>query len=71
MSSDQQTARGRVAIVYRNVYGTDHAYPVCSTGRLFLTLTGKSTLRPCDLTTIRSLGYEVAVVAHVPEGVTA
>ena len=57
--------------MYRNVYGTDHAYPVCSTGRLFLTLTGKSTLRPCDLTTIRSLGYEVAVVAHVPEGVTA
>jgi len=60
-----------VSITYRNVYGTDHAYPVCPTGRLFLTLTGKSTLRPRDLTTIRSLGYEVAVVAHVPEGVTA
>jgi len=65
--SDQKT----VSITYRNVYGTDHAYPVCSTGRLFLLLTGKSTLRPRDLTAIRGLGYEVVVVAHVPEGVTA
>jgi len=67
--SDQKT----VSITYRNVYGTDHAYPApgCEVGRLFLLLTGKSTLRPRDLTAIRGLGYEVVVVAHVPEGVTA
>ena len=69
MTGDQKT----VSITYRNVYGNALAYPApgCEVGRLFLLLTGKSTLRPRDLTTIRSLGYEVAVVAHVPEGVTA
>jgi len=69
MTGDQKT----VSITYRNVYGNDLAYPApgCEAGNLFLRLTGKSTLRPCDLVTIRSLGYEVVITAHVPEGVTA
>ncbi len=67
------TTTKTVSITYRNVYGNDLAYPApgCEAGNLFLRLTGKSTLRPRDLTVIRGLGYEVAVVAHVPEGVTA
>ena len=65
------TTTKTVSITYRNVYGTDHAYPVCANGRLILRLTGKSTLRPRDLTAIRGLGYEVVITAHVPEGVTA
>tara|TARA_R110002020_G_scaffold190519_3_gene390045 strand:- start:531 stop:737 length:207 start_codon:yes stop_codon:yes gene_type:complete len=57
-----------VQVTVRQNYGQDMVYPVNTIGEAFCSLTGNKTLRPCDLSIIRDLGFEVEVVADIPEG---
>jgi len=45
----------------------DMVYPANTIGEAFTRLTGNKTLRPCDLSIIRDLGFKVEVVADIPE----
>ena len=57
-----------VQVTVRQNYGVDMVYPANTIGEAFCSLTGNKTLRPMDLSIIRDLGFEVEVVADIPEG---
>lgn len=57
-----------VEVAVRRNYGQDMVYPVNTIGEAFTRLTGNKTLRPMDLSIIRDLGFDVRIVAEVPEG---
>ena len=57
-----------VEVTVRQNYGQDMVYPANTIGEAFTRLTGNKTLRPCDLAIIRDSGFEVEVVADIPEG---
>jgi hypothetical protein len=55
-----------ITVEVKSVFGTDTVYPADETARLFCQLTGRKTLTPADLRTIRQLGYAVNVADAAP-----
>ena len=55
-----------IDVYYKNVYGNDLCYPASYDAVVFTELVGQKTLSAYALTRIKSLGYEVNVVAYDP-----
>jgi|TARA_R110000824_G_scaffold85568_2_gene212567 hypothetical protein len=57
----------KIDVYYQNVYGNQLCYPYCEVAKKFLRLISNKTFSDEQLKTIKSLGYEINVVAFVPE----
>jgi hypothetical protein len=61
-----------VKIDVRNSYGVDRYYPVCVTGKLFLSLmNGKKTFSKRDMKTMVQLGFTIVRTESEIEGITS
>ena len=56
----------KIDAYYKNVYGNDLCYPASYDAVVFTELAGQKTLSAYALARIKSLGYEVNVVAYDP-----
>ena len=56
----------KIDVYYKNVYGYDLCYPARNDAVVFTELVGQKTLSTYTLARIKSLGYEVNVVAYNP-----
>ena len=56
----------KIEVYYKNVYGNDLCYPLCSNAVVFTELAGQKTLSTYTLGRIERLGYEINVVAYNP-----
>jgi len=56
----------KIDVYYKNVYGNDLCYPASYDAVVFTELAGQKTLSTYTLARIKSLGYEVNVVAYNP-----
>ena len=54
----------KIDVYYKNVYGNDLCYPACYNAVIFTELAGQKTLSAYTLARIKSLGYEVNVIAY-------
>ena len=53
----------KIQVYIKKVYGNSLAYPVCKTAQAFSSLTGNKTLSRHELTIIKTMGYDIDVVA--------
>lgn len=51
-----------ILVEVREVYGTQHVYPVCEKAKFFCQLTGKKTLTHAMLCVIEANGYAIKQV---------
>lgn len=51
----------QILVQKKNVYGNELIYPACDDAVMFTKLTGKKTLDMRDISTIKALGYEIAI----------
>lgn len=52
---------GSVAVRFDRVYGRITCYPANATAEIITRLTGKKTLGPKDIESVKMLGYDVVV----------
>ena len=51
----------KLIVEIKNVYGNETIYPSCETSKILVELTGKKTLTPQTIATIKKLGYTIEV----------
>lgn len=61
MSAINPAAPRSLRVTVRNVYGTETVYPACEQSQLLCELTGRRTLTPADIRTLRKLGFTFAI----------
>ena len=52
----------KIKFFRRNVYGRDLMYPACKQSKLACALTDSKTFHTGDITTLRSMGFEIIEV---------
>ena len=48
-----------ILVTVKSVYGNQMVYPYCEKAHLFARISGKKTLAPYDIESIKALGYKV------------